>query len=61
MEYKETKANKAISFWHFIQEHTVEIPISYSAIMPKDDSAKNICVKHFLKASSRHWMREGKP
>ena len=27
MEYKETKANKAISFWHFIQEHTVEIPI----------------------------------
>lgn len=27
MTYNETKVNKAISFWHFIQEHTVEIPI----------------------------------
>lgn len=24
MTYNETKVNKAISFWHFIQEHTVE-------------------------------------
>lgn len=27
MEYKDTKASKAISFWYFIQEHPVEIPI----------------------------------
>ena len=27
MTYNETKVNKAISFWHFIQEHTIEIPI----------------------------------
>ena len=27
MTYNETKVNKAISFWQFIQEHTIEIPI----------------------------------
>lgn len=27
MAYNETKVDKAISFWHFIQKHSVEIPI----------------------------------